>query len=129
MHFFEKEKNWILTILDFYNLSQQHKVHKFSCNLLGYSCLSCKFDLSECNIIDQFLRGLENNVLQTEILAKATQFKTIDSLISHAEAFETALRDQSSISNTSQITSNQLFAVDHANPIRKENPLSSKIYA
>ena len=60
----------------------------------SYSCPSCHYDLSETNIKDQFIAGLVNCVLQTEILAKANQLTTLDSVITHAEAFETAQRDQ-----------------------------------
>ena len=59
-----------------------------------FSCPSCKSDISNCYLKDQFIIGLNNQVLQTDILAKAGTLKDIDSIVKHAEAFESALRDQ-----------------------------------
>ena len=67
----------------------------------NFSCPSCSSDIADTNIKDQFIRGLSNTVLQTDILAKATQLKTVEQIVSHAEAFESALRDQSTLSNSS----------------------------
>ena len=59
----------------------------------------CQHDLSSINIKDQFIRGLNNSTLQAEILAKTNQLKTLEDVISYAESFETAIRDQTSLSN------------------------------
>ena len=40
-----------------------------------FSCPNCVTDLSKFHIKDQFIRGLGNNVLQTDILAKANHLK------------------------------------------------------
>ena len=56
-----------------------------------FSCPACKTNIS--SIKDQFICGLHNETLQTDILAKATQLKTINDVVKHAEAFETALHD------------------------------------
>ena len=50
-----------------------------------FSCLACKTDISSINIKDQFIRGLKNETLQTDILAKATQLKTIDDVVKHVK--------------------------------------------
>ena len=60
---------------------------------------ACQHDLSSINIKDQFIRGLHNSTLQAEILAKTNQLTSLDDVISYAESFETALRDQSTLSN------------------------------
>ena len=67
----------------------------------SYQCPNpdCQYDLSEINIRDQLIAGLANSVLQTEILAKADQLQNLDAVITHAEAFETALRDQNTLTN------------------------------
>jgi len=62
-----------------------------------FDCPNCKHDLSPINIRDQFIRGLNNSTLQTDILAKASLLKDLNLIISHAEAFETAIYDQSQI--------------------------------
>ena len=67
-----------------------------------FSCPSCQHDLCEVNLRDQFIRGLTNNLLQTDILAKAGQLTTLDLVISHAESFEAALRDQSTMQSVNQ---------------------------
>ena len=46
------------------------------------------------NIKYQFPSGLQNETLQTDLLAKAGQLNTIEDIVKHAEAFETAVRDQ-----------------------------------
>ena len=38
-----------------------------------------------------------------DILAKAAQLKTIDNIVKHAEAFETALRDQSQLHSSAEV--------------------------
>lgn len=64
----------------------------------AFECPNCQHDLASVNIKDQLIRGLYHASLQAEILAKADQLKTLDDIIKYAEAFETALRDQSSLS-------------------------------
>ena len=65
-----------------------------------FECPKCKEDLSTVNIRDQFIRGILNNILQTEILAQASQLDTLEKIVKHAEAFEAAVRDQSSLDTT-----------------------------
>ena len=67
----------------------------------------CKQDLSSINIMDQFIRGLNNHNLQAEILAKTNQLKSVDDVIAHAESFEAALRDQTNLAN------NTINNIDH----------------
>ena len=68
-----------------------------------FSCLACKTDMSGINIKNQFIRSLHNKTLQTDILAKAIQLKTIDDIIKHAEAFETALRNKSQLHSSAEV--------------------------
>ena len=60
-----------------------------------FSCLECHYDLVPINVKDQFICGLFNTTLQTDILAKAGHLTTLEEPVKHAEAFETALCDQS----------------------------------
>ena len=82
----------------------------------SFECENCHHDLSSTNIKDQFISGLSNNILQTEILAKANQLKTLEEVVSHAEAYETALRDQNQLSNEQKPT-----AVFGASPYSQRN--------
>ena len=43
------------------------------------------------NVKDQFVGGLANDVLQTDILAKGNQLKSLGDIVKHAEALETAV--------------------------------------
>ena len=54
-------------------------------------CPLCQCDLVPLHVKDQFICELFNNTLQTDILAKAGHLQTLEQLIAHAEAFETAL--------------------------------------
>ena len=63
----------------------------------AFACPSCHFDISATSIKDQFISGLGNNVLQTDILAKADTLLTLEDIIKHSEAFEGALRDQAKL--------------------------------
>ena len=56
---------------------------------------------------------MQNDTLQTDILAKATQLKTINDIIKDPEAFETALHDQS------QLHSSAEAHATHASSLRK----------
>ena len=58
----------------------------------------CKLDLTPSHVKDQFVRGLSNQQLQTNILAKANQLKELPQIVKHAEAFEAAVRNQSKLS-------------------------------
>ena len=60
----------------------------------AFSCPNCHFDLQPVHILDQFIRGINNETLQTDILAKAGQLPNLEDAVRHAEAFETAQRDQ-----------------------------------
>ena len=66
-----------------------------------YSCPSCNADISDMNIKDQLIQGLYNDALQTDVLAKADQLKSVEDVVKHAEAFEAALRDQSELNSNS----------------------------
>ena len=68
-----------------------------------FSCPKCKHDLSEIYIKDQMIRGLDNETLQTDILAKAESLTSLDTVVKHAEAFEAALRDQAKLSDVSDV--------------------------
>ena len=59
-----------------------------------FTCPNCNTDLQPIHVKDQFIRGLSNDVLQTDILAKASQLKSLETIIKHSEAFEAAMRDQ-----------------------------------
>ena len=73
-----------------------------------YSCPECSADISWVNIRDQFISGLNNEPLQTDILAKADQLPTVDDVVKHAEAFESAIRDQSNLNDSSDLELSRL---------------------
>ena len=63
-----------------------------------FTCPDCQYDLSDINIRDQLIRGL-NNILQTDILTKASQLKTLEDVAKHSKPVEAAIRDQSHLEN------------------------------
>ena len=58
----------------------------------SHALCSCKHDLTPLIVKDQFIRGLYNETLQTDILAKASQLAPLEDTIKHAEPFETVYR-------------------------------------
>ena len=58
---------------------------------------NCKQDLTDIHVRNQLIIGLQDQRIQTDILAKATQLKSLADIVKHAEALEAATRDQSSI--------------------------------
>ena len=68
-----------------------------------FSCPQCKYDISTQYIKDQLIRGLQNETLQTDILAKADQLKDLEKVVKHCEAFEAALRDQSKLQDVADV--------------------------
>ena len=54
-------------------------------------------------IKDQLIKGVASDALQTDLLAKAGVLKTMEQNVSHAEAFESAVTDQMSMSSTPDI--------------------------
>ena len=76
---------------------------KSSAKDCNYSCPSCKDDLSEEYIKDQFVRGLHNTCLQTDILAKAGALNSLEKQIQHAQAFEAAIKDQTKLCSESSV--------------------------
>ena len=58
-----------------------------------FDCPNCSFDLSLLNIQDQLIRGVYNSSLQTSVLAKAGQLKSLEEIISQVAAFKTAIHD------------------------------------
>lgn len=75
-----------------------------------FSCPDCKVDISNTYIKDQFVCGVRNHMLQTDILAKAETLTDIDKTVKHAEAFESALRDQSKIADTAEVAAARMSA-------------------
>ena len=67
-----------------------------------YTCPDCSHSLSDLNIKDQFISGIYNETLQTDILAKSNQLKSLDAIINHAKSYETAIRDQSELHDKSE---------------------------
>ena len=61
------------------------------------------------NTKDQFLHGLQNETLQTDLLAKASQLQTIKDIVKHAEAFETAVHDQSQLLTLAEAQAAQIL--------------------
>ena len=77
------------------------------CNFI---CPNCHHDLSHIYIKDQFIWGIVNDALQADMLAKAGSLKNLEQNISHAEAFEMAMRDQNKVSCVSDIAGLQMSA-------------------
>ena len=69
----------------------------------AYACPNCECDLSSIHIKDQLIKGLKNSQLQADILAKSTDLKSLEDIIKHAQAHESAIRDQSSLTDTSEV--------------------------
>ena len=69
----------------------------------AFACPSCSFDLLPMNVKDQFIRGLANDVLQTNILAKANQLNSLEDIVKHGETFEAAVRDQTKLQDSADI--------------------------
>ena len=66
----------------------------------GFQCPACKHDLLSTNVKDQFIRGLSNNALQTDILAKYEVLGSLENIVKHAEAFEAAVSDQAKLADS-----------------------------
>ena len=62
-----------------------------------YTCPKCRHDLSPCHVRDQFIKGLSNANLQTDILAKSSELPEIEDVVKHAQAHEAAIQDQLSL--------------------------------
>ena len=69
----------------------------------NFSCPSCHTDIADHYIKDQFVCGINNKVLQTDMLAKAELLPGLEATIKHAEAFEAALTDQSRLLNSAEV--------------------------
>ena len=91
------------------NQNQQETIKEYLIRLKSaapdceFSCPGCNFDLQPINIRDQFIRGIRIDTLQTDILSKASQLKTLEDVVKHAEAFEAALRDQQTLQGSSEV--------------------------
>ena len=48
-----------------------------------FSCSNCQLDLVPIHVKDQFICGLFNNTLQTDILAKASHLKALEQIIAY----------------------------------------------
>ena len=68
------------------------------------TCPICNKDLQPFHIKDQLIRGLHDKTLQTDILAKASHLVELADVIKHAEAYESAQRDQSTLHQSNEST-------------------------
>ena len=93
---------------------------------LEFLCPDYEHDISSVNIRHQFIRGLFNETLQTDILAKASQLKTVEAVVNHAEAFEAALRDQSQLSSESHVSRVSEYRKNKNNSYQKSNNSNQK---
>ena len=62
-----------------------------------FICPQCHHDLQNIHIKDQFIWGINNEHLQTDILAKASQLSTLEQVIKHASVYEAAQLDQAKL--------------------------------
>ena len=116
--------------LNFSNLNQSstESIQSFVVRLrsaakdCNFSCPSCKSDISSSYIRDQFIIGLSNQNLQTDLLAKAEALKDVEQTVKHAEAFESALRDQSKIDKS------EVAAARMSSYRNTRNPTQSQTY-
>ena len=69
----------------------------------AFTCPKCHYDLSDIYILDQLIRGLSNEILQTDILTKADTLPTLETVARHSEAFEGALRDQGKLHENAEV--------------------------
>ena len=106
-----KQANPAVHRLTFSNINQSENetINSFLVRLKSsskdceFECPQCKHDLSPVHIKDQLIRGLHNSQLQTDILAKWTLLKTLEDIVKHAQAFESAVRDQSNLADHSEV--------------------------
>ena len=73
-----------------------------------FSCPNCKSDISNTYIRDQLIIGIQNSVLQTDMLAKAETLQDVEKAISHALAFESAVRDQSKLVDKAEVAASRV---------------------
>ena len=85
----------------------------------NYMCPACEHDLSDIYFKDQLIKGVASDALQTDLLAKAGLLKTLEQNISHAEAFESAVRDQMSMSSTPDIARMSTYRRQKSNAQQK----------
>ena len=80
-----------------------------------FICPNCTFDLQSNHIRDQFIRGLHNETLQADILAKASHLTTLQDIIKYSEAFEAATRDQQKLQYPSEAMSAKFYTYKRDN--------------
>ena len=61
-------------------------------------------DLQPFHIKDQLICGLHDETLQTDILAKTSHLIELEDAIKHAEAYESAQRDKSTLHHSNEST-------------------------
>ena len=95
-----------------------------------YSCPECKKDISNAYIKDQFICGVKNHLLQTDILAKAEVLKDLSGVVKHSEAFESALRDQSKLADSAEVAATRLSTYRNAKttPRQQTQPSTQNSY-
>ena len=69
--------------------------------------------ISETNL---FIRGPSDDILQTDILAEANNFKKLDDMIKHTESFEAAVWDQIRLGNPSDVQAVRLSIYHRKKP-------------
>lgn len=107
-HLVTRQSNPAVHRLNFGNLcqSENEPINSFLIRVkstskdCSFECPECHYDLSPIHIKDQLIRGLHNSALQTDILAKSGCLKTLEDVVKHAQSYETALFDQSKLSDS-----------------------------
>ena len=81
------------------------------------------------HIKDELICGLYDETLQTDILAKASHLIKLEDVIKHAEAYESAQRDQSTLhkSNESTIARTSIYQQQKHQQLSNNPKLSEKI--
>ena len=93
-----------------------------------FTCPICNHDLSYIYIKDQLIKNTANDALQADLLAKARSLKTLEENINHAEAFETALRDQVRMSGTLEMSALRASTYHkEKNPLQPRFPINQII--
>ena len=92
-----------------------------------FLCPECDLDISRIDIRDQFIQGIYNETLQMDILAKADQLKSVEDVVKHAEAYETALRDQANLHHPTNPPDSQVYRLSEYKKGKNANKFSKPL--
>ena len=89
-----------------------------------FTCFKCNCVDNDSRVFDRFLIGIRDSRIQIDLFTRINELKTLQDLLKQAEVYETAIKSQSLLANSNEI-SQTIDSVSKISPFRRSRQNAS----